>query len=109
MRCPKCKTDNPDESVFCAKCGTQIKETEEKPIHTQTLEAPKEELTTGSTFAERYQIVEELGRGGMGNQVMVTNLKPNTLYEVRVYEFNLEGNKPLYLLGGCAAATVKTQ
>jgi serine/threonine protein kinase/Tfp pilus assembly protein PilF len=66
MQCPKCKTDNPGESVFCAKCGTQIKETEEKPLPTETIEAPKEELTTGSTFAGRYQIIEELGIGGMG-------------------------------------------
>ena len=66
MQCPKCKTDNPGESVFCAKCGTQIRESEEKPLPTQTIEAPKEELTTGSTFAGRYQIIEELGRGGMG-------------------------------------------
>jgi len=66
IECPKCKTDNPDESVFCAKCGTQIKETEEKPLPTQTIEAPREELTTGSTFAGRYQIIEELGKGGMG-------------------------------------------
>jgi serine/threonine protein kinase/Tfp pilus assembly protein PilF len=64
--CPKCKTDNPGESVFCAKCGTQIKESEEKPLPTETIEAPKEELTTGSTFAGRYQIIEELGKGGMG-------------------------------------------
>jgi serine/threonine protein kinase/Flp pilus assembly protein TadD len=66
MECPKCKTDNPGESVFCAKCGTQIKENEEKPLPTQTIEAPREELTTGSTFAGRYQIIEELGKGGMG-------------------------------------------
>ena len=66
MECPKCKTNNPDEFVFCSKCGTQISETEEKPLPTQTIEAPKEELTTGSTFVGRYQIIEELGKGGMG-------------------------------------------
>jgi serine/threonine protein kinase/Tfp pilus assembly protein PilF len=65
-QCPKCKAENPDESVFCAKCGTQIRESEKQPIPTQTLEAPKEDLTTGSTFAGRYQIIEELGKGGMG-------------------------------------------
>lgn len=31
-----------------------------------TIEAPIEELTTGSIFAGRYKIVTELGRGGMG-------------------------------------------
>jgi serine/threonine-protein kinase len=33
---------------------------------TETLQTPVRELTTGSTFAGRYQIIEELGRGGMG-------------------------------------------
>jgi len=33
---------------------------------TETLQTPIRELTTGSTFAGRYQIIEELGRGGMG-------------------------------------------
>ncbi|MEE9500434.1 MAG: protein kinase, partial [Candidatus Aminicenantaceae bacterium] len=33
---------------------------------TVTLETPKEELTTGFTFANRYQIIEDLGQGGMG-------------------------------------------
>ena len=73
MQCPKCRTDNPDESVFCAKCGTQIRESEEQPIPTQTLEVPKEELTTGSTFAGRYQIIEELGN------ILPTNMKSDYL------------------------------
>jgi predicted ATPase len=33
---------------------------------TETIETPKEELTTGSIFAGRYKILEELGKGGMG-------------------------------------------
>ncbi|MGD8538639.1 MAG: protein kinase [Candidatus Aminicenantes bacterium] len=66
MKCPKCKSDNPDESVFCAKCGTQISGSEGEHLPTQTIEAPREELTTGATFAGRYQIIEELGKGGMG-------------------------------------------
>jgi serine/threonine protein kinase/Flp pilus assembly protein TadD len=66
MQCPKCETANPDESLFCAKCGTQISESDEDHLPTQTIEAPREELTTGSTFAGRYQIIEELGKGGMG-------------------------------------------
>jgi serine/threonine-protein kinase len=30
------------------------------------MKTPREELSTGSTFAGRYQIIEELGSGGMG-------------------------------------------
>jgi len=66
FRCSNCGADNTPDSDFCKKCGTQIVKSEREPIPTKTLELPKEELTTGSTFAGRYQIIEELGKGGMG-------------------------------------------
>ncbi len=65
MKCPKCNTDNPDTLKFCGECGTQLPSIKDVEV-TETMETPKEELTTGSTFAGRYQIIEELGRGGMG-------------------------------------------
>jgi len=61
VECPKCQFDNPADSKYCKECGTKV-----SPAVTKTIEAPKEELTTGSTFAGRYQIIEELGKGGMG-------------------------------------------
>ena len=64
-KCPKCDTDNPSDSKFCKECATALKPSE-KISPTKTLETPTEELTTGSTFAGRYQIIEELGKGGMG-------------------------------------------
>jgi serine/threonine protein kinase/tetratricopeptide (TPR) repeat protein len=66
VKCPKCHSENPSDSGFCSKCGTQLLPSEKIPSRTETLEAPREELTTGSTFAGRYQIIEELGKGGMG-------------------------------------------
>jgi hypothetical protein len=66
MKCPKCHSDNPDTLKFCEECGTQLPPSEEVSASTETLEIPKEELTTGSTFAGRYQIIEELGKGVMG-------------------------------------------
>jgi len=66
IKCPKCQTDNPDTLKFCGECGTQLIPTEEVSAPTETLEAVREKLTTGSTFAGRYQIIEELGKGGMG-------------------------------------------
>jgi serine/threonine protein kinase/Tfp pilus assembly protein PilF len=64
--CPKCRHENPEDSIYCGKCTTPLKPSEDIPAHTETIEAPREELTTGSTFAGRYQIIEELGKGGMG-------------------------------------------
>jgi serine/threonine protein kinase len=65
IECPKCQTKNPDESKFCMECATPLPGIKEA-VHTKTLETPAKELTTGSTFAGRYQIIEELGKGGMG-------------------------------------------
>ncbi len=75
MKCPKCQTDNPETASFCADCGTQLISSEEISAPTETLEAAKEELTTGSTFADRYQIIEELGKGGMGKVYRVIDKK----------------------------------
>jgi serine/threonine protein kinase/tetratricopeptide (TPR) repeat protein len=66
MKCPKCENENPDTLKFCGECGTQLPSLDDIEV-TETIEAPKEELSTGSTFAGRYQIIEELGKGGMGH------------------------------------------
>lgn len=78
MKCPKCKVDNPDTGKFCGECGTLITPIEEAhPAITKTIEKPREELTTGSTFAGRYQIIEELGTGGMGKVYKVFDKETN--------------------------------
>ncbi len=67
MKCPKCNFESPADTKFCGECAAPLHPSEEisAPL-TETLETPKEELTTGSTFAGRYQIIEVLGTGGMG-------------------------------------------
>jgi len=62
--CPKCQTNNLDESKFCKECETPFPG---EVVHTKTLETPTEELARGTVFAGRYEIIEELGKGGMGS------------------------------------------
>ncbi len=77
MKCPKCETINPADSKFCSNCAAPLPGTSARPSSTETFQAPVLELTTGSTFAGRYQIIEELGHGGMGKvyKVFDTDIK----------------------------------
>jgi tetratricopeptide (TPR) repeat protein len=67
MKCPKCHSDNPEDTSYCGKCGTKLVCPEEVFIsQTKTSETPLKVLTKGSLFAGKYKVIEELGRGGMG-------------------------------------------
>ena len=67
MKCPKCNSDNADTQQFCGECGAKLVPAKDIPSSsTKSLVTPRAELTTGSVFAGRYKIVEELGKGGMG-------------------------------------------
>jgi serine/threonine protein kinase len=67
MLCPKCQAENQADGIFCKRCGTLLPSADEGASATKTyvpLSFPS--FSAGSTFAERYQIIEELGKGGMG-------------------------------------------
>ncbi|MBW1936541.1 MAG: protein kinase [Deltaproteobacteria bacterium] len=94
IQCPKCNTKNTSDSKFCKKCATPLPSSKEISL-TQTLETSIEELTRGSTFAGRYEIIEELGQGGMGK-----------VY--RVFDKKIEEEAALKLLKPEIAADKKT-
>jgi serine/threonine protein kinase/Flp pilus assembly protein TadD len=76
ITCPKCHSDNPETLKFCGECGTSLPSSKEiRPEVTETLQTSIKKLTTGSTFAGRYQVIEELGKGGMGKVYRVLDKK----------------------------------
>ncbi|HSA97392.1 MAG TPA: protein kinase, partial [Acidobacteriota bacterium] len=76
MKCPKCLSENPSETKFCGECGAPLPSPKDQArIRTETLQTPLYELSPGSTFAGRYQVIEELGHGGMGRVYKVFDTK----------------------------------
>jgi len=85
MKCPKCHFENPPGANFCSKCATKLPLSEETSVpHTKTLETPIKELTRGTTFAERYEFIEELGIGGMGRVYKVFDRKINEDVAIKI-------------------------
>ncbi len=65
MKCPRCQSDNTDTARFCSNCATKL-DLSDRASLTRTLETTPDELARGVVFAGRYEIIEELGTGGMG-------------------------------------------
>jgi serine/threonine protein kinase len=65
IKCPKCQSENPETAKFCSECATSLQPSKDINI-TKTMETPVEEHPRGSSFADRYKIIEKLGIGGMG-------------------------------------------
>jgi len=67
VKCSRCGFDIPAGTRFCGRCAAPLHAENGPPTHAaETLRMPIRELAGGTTFARRYQVIEELGKGGMG-------------------------------------------
>ncbi len=95
-RCPSCQTDNPDTAKFCNNCATSLHETPARdlpPGATQTMESRYQELTTGTEFGGRYQIIEQLGRGGMGRVYRAVDVKTREEVALKIIRPDIASDK----------------
>lgn len=63
MKCPKCQAANPAETRFCGRCGLDLRPSD---FPTATMASSLHEFGRGSVIAGRYEVIEEIGAGGMG-------------------------------------------
>jgi non-specific serine/threonine protein kinase/serine/threonine-protein kinase len=67
--------ENPDSASLCENCGLPLASTPEDAA-TQTLRPPDKDFTPGALIAEKYKLLEELGRGGMGSVFRAEQVAP---------------------------------
>jgi len=69
IECPKCSASNPGDSSFCNKCGAAFENKPATLTYPAAQTSSREEalhFSPGDSFGQRYRIIEEIGRGGMG-------------------------------------------
>ena len=94
IKCPACDFENPDGSRLCSHCAAPLPSSEETPSSfTKTLVTSREELTSGTTFARRYQIIKELGKGGMGRVYKALDREINEEVAVKLLKPEIAADK----------------
>jgi serine/threonine protein kinase/tetratricopeptide (TPR) repeat protein len=103
MKCPKCDSDNLETSRFCSHCGAELfRSSAEHPglpdedlefAQTKTLHTPMKKLKRGALFAERYEVIEELGEGGMGRVYKVFDRKIDEKVALKVLAPGIAGEE----------------
>jgi len=94
IKCQNCDYENLDDSRFCSQCGTQFETPGDiSEIPTMTRQTPIEDLNPGSTFAGRYQIIEELGIGGMGTVYKAVDTTINEKVALKLINPEIATNK----------------
>ncbi len=93
VNCPKCSTENTRDSRFCKTCADALTGTPDTGVTlTQTLTRPIQELSPGALFAGRYQIIEDLGQGGMGHVFKALDTRTGEKIAVKVLRSGLEAD-----------------
>lgn len=86
MKCPKCGFENPEGANYCGGCAAPLSSSVSSPSGsgTKTFMTPVTSLPTGTSFAGRYQVIEELGAGGMGQVLKVLDTEINEKVALKI-------------------------
>jgi serine/threonine protein kinase/tetratricopeptide (TPR) repeat protein len=96
MECPKCEFKNPDNTKYCGNCATPLPLSEGTlDAQTETLVVPIVDMYTGSILAGRYEIIEELGKGGMGKVYKARDKEINEKIAIKIIRPDIATNKKI--------------
>ncbi|HVH08253.1 MAG TPA: protein kinase [Gemmatimonadales bacterium] len=92
MYCPRCGTQNDDASKFCRSCGLDIAGTAATGGAGPTPELNEDELVR-EQLKDEYEILEELGRGGMAIVFKARERQLERDVAIKVLPFSLAFDK----------------
>lgn len=94
MICPSCQFEDNDGMRYCRQCGALLRSSGDTTgSHPQNGKSPREPLTPGTTYANRYQIIEKLGEGGMGRVYKVFDAELKEVVCLKLINSNMSSQK----------------
>ena len=96
LRCPECQANNSDDSRFCKRCATPLPlPVPEEMARAATLvySSPALELLPGAIFADRYLVIEDLGKGGMGKVYKVLDREINEKVALKLIKREISADR----------------
>jgi len=96
IQCTKCFTINPEDSEYCTRCGYSLEEKEKTisyPPDKMISRVDKSQFNPGENFGDRYKIIEEIGKGGMGRVYKATDKELNISVAIKVIHPKYSSNR----------------
>ena len=90
--CGKCGTPNPDDNLYCEKCGHKFTVAVGQPLESVEPK-PQVEFNSSAKEVAGYRLQREIGRGGMGIVYLAENLLIKKQAAIKVLSPNITTDK----------------
>jgi len=97
-----CQFENPPDTRFCGNCGEPLQfKVVDDDLYAKTLalDTSMLRLERGTVFAGRYEVIEEIGRGGMGSVYRVMDKKVNEEVALKLIRAEIVDEKSIERFG----------